>query len=187
MKLRQQQIAQSWASYQDRHADQLSGTGLSSSVPVEESLRRIYVVTEFMKAGIPLNKINQLRPLLEEGTQRLTSLSHMASYVPFVLNAEQQTIREELKDQPYIVVIFDGSTYRGEALVIILCYITGDFNICQRLVRLHHLAKESEWPKLERKLSHSWPHSSNTQVGALLQFAENLEQAGSLVFVQRKV
>ena len=50
------------------------------------------------------------------------------------------------------MVTFDGSTYREEALVIILRYIAGDFNTCQRLVRLHVLARRLNGQKLFREI-----------------------------------
>lgn len=150
--LRQQRLVQSWTSYQSRHADKLSGTGLSATMPIEESMRRISVVTEFLKAGVPLTKINALRSLLEEGSQRLTHASHMASYVPFVLETEQNSIKEDLKGYPHVTVVFDGSTYMGEALVIILRFTTPEFVICQRLVRLHVLTKSLNGQQLAREL-----------------------------------
>ena len=76
-----------------------------------------------MKAGIPLAKVDILRPLLEEDSDRLTYSTHLASYVPFILENEQATLKDELKEKPYISIIFDGSTYRGEMLVILLRYV----------------------------------------------------------------
>lgn len=40
-------------------------------------------------------------------------------------------------------VAFDGTTRLGEALSIVLCFVTEDFEIKQRLVRLQLLAKAS--------------------------------------------
>lgn len=150
--VRQQRIADSWKRYLARHSSQLSGTGLSTTIPLEESLRRISVVEQFLKAGVPLAKVDTLRPLLEQGSQRLTHSSHMGSYVPFVLEGELDTIKEELKEHPYVSAIFDGSTYLGEALVIILRFVTADFEVCQRLVRVRILAKSLNGQQLAREI-----------------------------------
>lgn len=151
-QLRQQRVAQSWEQYQKRQAKDLPGTGMTPAVPTEQSMRRVAVVTEFLKAGIPLAKIDSLRPLLEDGSEKLTDSAHMASYVPFVLETEKSDIMEELKDKPHVTAIFDGSTYQGEALVVILRYVTEDFTIHQRLVSVRVLAKSVTGQQLAREI-----------------------------------
>ena len=71
-------------------------------------------------------KVDALCPLFEEGAERLTFSTHLSSYIPFVLEMEQDLLLEELKDKPYISLIFDGSTYHGEALVIIVRFVQSD-------------------------------------------------------------
>ena len=151
-RYRQQRVAKSWDDYQKRHGKDLSGAGLTSAIPVQQSLRRVAVVTEFLKAGIPLAKIDSLRLLLEDGSERLTDSSHMATYVPFVLETEKSDIMDELKDKPYVTAIFDGSTYQGEALVVILRYVTADYEIRQRLVSVRILAKSLTGQQLAREI-----------------------------------
>ena len=148
--LHQQRLIQSWEQYQQRHS--LAGTGLSQAVPTEQSVRRIETVTAFLKAGIPLAKADYLRPLLEAGAERLTFSTHLASYIPFVLEVERDRLKEELKDKPFICVIFDGSTHLGEMLVILIRFVREDFEICQRLVRVHVLAKSLNAQQLAREI-----------------------------------
>ena len=81
-ELRQQRIMQSWEHYQQRHSGNLAGTGLTGTVPPDQALRRIQTATAMLKAGIPLAKVDYLRPLLEENSVRLTYSSHLASYIP---------------------------------------------------------------------------------------------------------
>ena len=119
--IRQQRLAQSWEAYVKHH--DLAGTGLTAAVPAQQRMRRIETTTAMMKAGIPLAKVDILRPLLEEDSDRLTYSTHLASYVPFILENEQATLKDELKEKPYISIIFDGSTYQGEMLVILLRYV----------------------------------------------------------------
>ena len=67
---RQVLVKTSFEQYQKRHCQdgemsQLAGTGLSAAVDIDVSVKRIETVQAFMKAGIPLKKIDYLRPLLE--------------------------------------------------------------------------------------------------------------------------
>ena len=106
----------------------------------------------FLTAGIPLAKVDALRPLLEAGAERLTFSTHLSSYIPFVLEMEQDLLLEELKDKPYISLIFDGSTYHGEALVIIVRFVQSDYTICQRLVRVRLLSKSVNGQELAHEV-----------------------------------
>ena len=151
-KVRQQRVVASWEKYEKDHAGELSGTDLSSAVPPVQRLRRIEVVTSLLQAGISLAKADQLRPLLEEGSVRLTHCTHLASYIPFIAENEKALIKEELNDFPYISVIFDGSTYLGEALVVLVRFVNDKFEICQRLVRVHVLAKSLKGQDLAREV-----------------------------------
>ena len=66
-ELRQQRIMQSWEHYQQRPSGNLAGTGLTGTVPPDQAFRRIQTATAMLKAGIPLAKVDYLRPLLEAG------------------------------------------------------------------------------------------------------------------------
>ena len=46
-------------------------------------MRRANVLEGFLKAGIPLSQIDDVRPLLEANNARLTDSTHMASLIPF--------------------------------------------------------------------------------------------------------
>ena len=151
-ELRQQRIMQSWGHYQQRHSGNLAGTGLTGTVPPDQALRRIQTATAMLKAGIPLAKVDYLRPLLEENSVRLTYSSHLASYIPFILDNEKTTLRAELEKRPHISVIFDGSTYQGEMLVVLVRFVTMDFQICQRLVRVRILSKSLNSQQLAREI-----------------------------------
>jgi len=48
------------------------GTSKDSTLPVEECVYRFEVLSEFLKAGIPIGKIDMLRSLLEKNGYRLT-------------------------------------------------------------------------------------------------------------------
>ena len=87
-------------------------------------------MTAFLQAGIPLAKADYLRPLLEVGLERLTFSTHLASYIPFVLEVEREKLKEELKENPFISVIFDGTTHLGEMLVVLVRFVDCNLEIC---------------------------------------------------------
>ena len=130
---RERDIAESLRSY-DKEV-QPAGTQVS----MEERVFRLRVVEEFLRAGIPLAKIDDLRGILEEGALRLTHSSHLADYIPPILRTEKQKVRKELEGK-HVSVVFDGTTRMGEALAVVVRYCSG-WTIKQKLVRLSMLAK----------------------------------------------
>ena len=88
-----------------------------------------------MSASIISGKIDSFRDLLEENALRLTDRRNMHDYIPFILNEEESHIRSEIEGQN-VSVIFDGTSRLGEALAIILRFVSPDFKIEQRLVRV---------------------------------------------------
>ena len=129
--LRQEKELKSWNPYQKRHADDISGTGLTHAVESAQSLARIEVVSMFLKAEIPLTKITDLRALLEEGSARLTGESHLRTYIHFIQEMEAAKVKAELAHHPPVSVIFDGSTHRGEALAVLVHFVNEQFEIVQ--------------------------------------------------------
>lgn len=110
-------------------------------VPMEERIFQVGVVEQFLRAVIPLAKIDELRGLLEEGGLRLSHSSHLADYIPPIARSEKQSIRKELEGK-YVSVVFDGTSRLGEALAIVVRYCSGSgWTIKQKLVCLSMLAK----------------------------------------------
>lgn len=95
---------------------------------------RVKVVEAFLKAGIPLQKLDSFRSLLEESAFNLSGSQHMRDLIPFILSEEHKQIQEELRGKN-ISVIFDGTTHVAEAMAIIVRYVSSDWIISQRLVR----------------------------------------------------
>lgn len=58
-----------------------------SMLPVEERAYRLQVVEEFLKAGIPIHKMDKLRTLLERQGHRLSHSSNMMDYVTIIYKA----------------------------------------------------------------------------------------------------
>ena len=141
---RERDISESLKSY-DKEVKP-SGT----RIPMEERVFRVRVVEQFLQAGIPLAKIDKLRGLLEEGVLRLSHSSHLADYIPFILQSEKQAIRKELEGKE-VSVVFDGTSRLGEALAIVVRYCCG-WKIKQKLVRLSMLAKTLCGEEVAREL-----------------------------------
>ena len=151
---RQQLVKQSFLANQERlHAEKrLAGTGMTEAVSTDVSLRRSEVVRSMLLAGLPLAKVDVLRPLLENGgALHLTYSSRVAQYIPFILE-EKTYLKAELTEAPFLSVVFDGSTHLGEALAILFRYIDADWKLRQRLVRLHVLSKSLNGQQLAREL-----------------------------------
>lgn len=88
-------------------------------LPESTRVYRVKVVTSFLKAGIPLNKLDNLRELFEENAYSLSSSSHLRQLLPFILHEEMAKIKEEISGQP-VSIIFDGTTHVTEAFVLVL-------------------------------------------------------------------
>ena len=59
------------------------------TLPTEQRLYRIKVLKTFMRAGVPISKLEYFRDILEENDLRLTERSDMLDFVPFVLEEEK--------------------------------------------------------------------------------------------------
>lgn len=120
-------------------------------MPEQQQVYRIKVVTAFLKAGVPLSKIDSFRELLEENAYRLTDRRNMHDYVPFILKDEENRIRQEI-DGKQLSIIFDGTSRLGEALAIVVRFVNDDLSIHQRLVRLQMLTKSLTGEEIAREL-----------------------------------
>ena len=111
---------------------------VGETLPIDMRVWRMMVLQGFLSAGVPIRKIDQLRPLLETNNHRLTEHSHLLNLIPVLLKEELRLIREELKqpDLPEdkylsrdLSLIFDGSTRLGEAIAIIVRFLDKDWTI----------------------------------------------------------
>ena len=113
---------------------------VGKTLPQDQRVYPVKVVMAFLRAGVPLNKIESFRELLEENAFRLSDRHHMSDIIPFISSQEQARIKEEIGGKD-LSVIFDGTTRMGEAMGIVVRYITSDWKIQQRLIRLQLLAQ----------------------------------------------
>lgn len=144
-QLREKQIAQMLV--QHNKEQHLRG----ETLPEEQQVYRVKVVTAFLRAGVPLSKIGAFRDLLEENAYRLTDRRNMLDYVPFILKDEEKKICQEISGKN-VSVIFDGTTHLGEALAILLRFMDDDFSLQQHLVRVQMLSKSLTGEEIAREL-----------------------------------
>ena len=122
------------------------------TLPQEMRVYRFDLVENCLAAGVPLAKVDSLRPFLEKYGHRITSHSHLSEMIPAVLAKEKETLKSELSGANSFSVIFDGSTRLGEALTIIVRYINGNWNLEQRLLSFQTLAKSLKNDELAKCL-----------------------------------
>uniref|UniRef100_A0A1X7T5Y0 Uncharacterized protein n=1 Tax=Amphimedon queenslandica TaxID=400682 RepID=A0A1X7T5Y0_AMPQE len=97
--------------------EHFSGAMLPTSVTVY----RVKFCTTFLRAGIPVSKIDKFRDILDENGLRLAGSKPKSDLIPFMLSEEVQGLKSELTDKP-TSVIFEGTCRLGEALAIIVLY-----------------------------------------------------------------
>ena len=114
----------------------LVGDGLPDSTRVY----RGKVVIAMLKAGVPLSKVDLFRDLLEEHGYALTSSTNLRQLIPFIHQEELSRIKQEILNQP-LSIIFDGTTYFCEAFIVVLHYLTDDWELKQCVGQLQLLAK----------------------------------------------
>ena len=80
------------------------------------------MVSAFLKASVPLSKIDCFCQLLEEDAFSLASCQHLRELIPLIHKDEQDKIKEEICGK-CISVIFDGTTHVAEAMVVVVRFV----------------------------------------------------------------
>ena len=142
---REKDIANSLKAYDTKHHP------VGETLPMEQRVYRLKVLKTFLRAAIPLSKLDAFRDLLEENAVRLTDRRHMSDLIPFLFFQEQDNIKSEISERP-LSVIFDGTTRLGEAMAIVVRFIDDSFTIQQRLVHLQLLVKSMSGEEIAREL-----------------------------------
>ena len=106
----------------------------------------------FLKAGVALQKIDHLRPLLEANNCSLTHSSHLTTYIPFILEEEKKQLHAEIASTTALSVMFDGSTHLGEAAAIVVRFLDTNWILQQQLVRLHVVSSSLNGQELTGEL-----------------------------------
>ena len=101
-----------------------------------------------------MNKLQHFRTLFEETGYRLTDRHRMSDLIPLVLRQEKSKIQGELSGQD-VSVIFDGTSRLDEALAIVLRFVTTEWTIEQRLIKVQLLSKSLKGEEIARELIHT--------------------------------
>ena len=102
---------------------------------------RFELTESSLSAGIPLSKIDDLRPFLEKHGHRLTSSGHLSELIPSILEKEIEKVKSELQSVDEVSIIFDGTTRLGEALAVVIRFVQENFKPTQCFLRLQVVAK----------------------------------------------
>ena len=92
------------------------------TLPEAQRVFRVQVVVSFLKAGVPLNKLEEFHEMLEQNSYRLADKRDMYNLIPFVFEKEQSTIKAEISGKN-VSVIFYGTSRIGGALAIIIQFV----------------------------------------------------------------
>ena len=89
------------------------------SLPIGQQVYRVRVASTFLRAAVPISKIDLFREFLQENALPLADRSHIANLITFILKQEQNRIKHEI-DGKHISVIYNGSTRLGEDMVVLV-------------------------------------------------------------------
>ena len=70
----------------------------------------VKVLMAFLRAAVPLGKVDCFRQILGGNALWLTDRSHVANLIPLVRLEEQAHLKEEIRDKPVSVFFFYGTT-----------------------------------------------------------------------------
>ena len=72
------------------------------SLPINIQVYRVKVLRAFLKAAVPLAKLDHFKQLLEDTAFRLTDRSHLANLIPFVLQEEHTQEKKKYRGDMYL-------------------------------------------------------------------------------------
>ena len=127
-----------------QHNSEINARG--ETLPMENQVHHVKVVECFLRATVPLSKIQHFRKLFEETTYQLTDRHHMSDLNPIVLKQEKSRKQSKIFEQD-VSIIFDGTSQLGEALAIVLHFVACEWSIEWHLIRVELLSaslKEEE-------------------------------------------
>ena len=155
-------------------------------IPIDQQVYRIKVVTSFLRAGMPLNKMDSFRELLEENVTRLAGRRSLSDLIPFIHREEVGRIKQEIAGQNDSV-IFDGTSRLGEAMVIILQFVTRYWKIEQRLIHMQLLAKSLTGEEIARELITVLQAKYGISAGTLLASMHDRASTNAVALTTAKV
>ena len=97
---------------------------VGETLPLEQQTYRVKVVGKNLPSCCSsTEKIGIFLKYSGTNTYRLSDRRHMSDFIPFVLKQEQDMIKKETPDE-HVSVTFDGTTCLGEALAVVIRYVS---------------------------------------------------------------
>jgi len=121
------------------------------TLPEAQQVYRVKVLKTFLQAGVPLQKLDAFKELLEESGYRLCTRRYLFDLIPFILSEEIAQIKSEMNGK-FLGVIFDGTTHTCEALAIVIRYVSDSWELEQRLIGIQLLAKSLSGEEIAREV-----------------------------------
>ena len=146
-------------------------TQKDGTLPITEWAYRLKVVQQFLRAGIPIGKIDMLRSLLKKNGQRLTARAHLGQYISIVFKRKAERINNywlSLVRLAWQEMIFDGGTRQGEAIAVIVRFLDDNWSIIQRLVRTDICSKSVNADDLAQVLNQCLSVDYGVEANSLL-------------------
>ena len=85
---------------------------MGETIPDSQQVYCVKVVTCFLRASVPLQKLVHFCDLLEVNALRLTDRRRMSDFIPFILEEEQARIKSEISGKA-VSVIYGVTTRLG--------------------------------------------------------------------------
>ena len=77
---------------------------VGENLPEDVRVYRVEVVESFLKAGVPLSKIDYFRELLEENSLRLSSSTHLSQLIPMIQQEEERKLLESINNKDVSII-----------------------------------------------------------------------------------
>lgn len=129
-------------SYFKKHSDEVM-----ASMDPDDAVFRYRTVEALLAAGIPLEKLDILRPLLQRSGYSLTDTSNMKMFIPKIEEKESKRLSAELAGN-FISIAFDGTTRLGEAICVTGRWCSASFELTTRLIDFTTLLKHVDHKQL---------------------------------------
>ena len=112
------------------------------TLPEAQRVFRVQVVVLFLKKGVPLNKLEEFREVMEQNAYRRLADRHgTCDLISIVFKKEQNTIKAEILGEN-VSAVFYGTSRIGEALLIVaIIQFVDNWKLEQCLIRVQMLTK----------------------------------------------
>ena len=91
---------------------------IGETLPQATQVYRVKVVTAFLRAAVPLSKLEHFRELFEEGGYRLTDRRHTFDLIPFIQKQEVENVRNEISSKKYQLFLMAQHTWEKHLLFL---------------------------------------------------------------------